>query len=35
VRQCSGMTPEEVRPDLAEVDEFPVVCQSLLRACPY
>ena len=32
--QRSGMTPEEVRPDLAEADEFPVVCQSL-RALSY
>jgi hypothetical protein len=28
------MTPEEVRLDVAEADEFSLVCQSLLGACP-
>jgi hypothetical protein len=32
--QCFGMTPEEVRLDVAEADEFSLVCQSLLGACP-
>jgi hypothetical protein len=26
--QCFGMTPEEVRLDVAEADEFSLVCQS-------
>jgi hypothetical protein len=29
------MTPEEVRLDFAEADEFSVVCQSLLHMCPW
>jgi hypothetical protein len=29
------MTPEEVRLDVAEADEFLLVCQSLLGACPW
>jgi hypothetical protein len=32
--QCFGMTPEKVRLDVAEADEFSLVCQSLLGACP-
>src|SRR5437762_2439146 len=32
--QCSGMTPEDVRLDLAGADEFSVVCQSLPRTDP-
>ncbi len=31
----SGMTPEEVRLDVAEADESPLVCQSLPRKCPW
>jgi hypothetical protein len=32
--QCSGMTPEEVRLDLAAGGEFVVVCRSLERTDP-
>jgi hypothetical protein len=28
------MTPEEVRLELAEADEFSAACQSLLHGCP-
>jgi hypothetical protein len=32
VGQCAGMSPEDVRLDLAGADEFSIVCQSLAGA---
>ena len=32
--QCSGLSPEDVRPDLAGADEFSVAWQSLPRTDP-
>jgi hypothetical protein len=34
VRQCSGMSPEEVTVDLAGTDEFSLSGQSLARTDP-
>ena len=34
MRECSRMTPEELRLDVVETDEISLVRQSLLGACP-